>query len=117
MDVWGAGLAFQSALAYDRFVADFHSPSFDKIVRMMGRFGYTNFRRDMAQNLQANFVLCTNMVNNVIDQRNKIAHGDLIVTATPQDLANMMQLVQLFCRSMDGVVATWFSNLRCPIRV
>lgn len=115
-DIWSSGEKFNEELASDRFVAGFSTPRFDEIRKFIGRFGYSEYRRDMGRHLQARFQPCIKMVDNVVDQRNKIAHGDSVTTATPSDLVDMLELVRLFCRSTDVVVGNWFKTIGCPIR-
>ena len=115
-DIWSSDDKFREELASDRFVAGFSTPRFDEIRKFVGRFGYGDYRGDMGRQLRARYQPCINMVDNVVDQRNKIAHGDSVTTATPSDLVNMLELVRLFCRSTDVVVGNWFKTIGCPIR-
>ncbi len=115
-DIWGDGIVFTQPLPSERFLWNFANPTTDKIKKFFSRFGYTSFDQDMARLLTRNYLPCKNMVDQVVYQRNKIAHGDPIVTSTPIDLAAMIRLVRLFCRATDQVVATWFTSKRCPIR-
>lgn len=115
-DLWGSDEIFNEELESDRFVSGFSTPRFDEIRKFIRRFGYEDYKRDMGRHLQARFQPCIKMVDNVVDQRNKIAHGDTVTTATPSDLVNMLELVRLFCRSTDVVVGNWFKTIGCPIR-
>ena len=56
------------------------------------------------------------MVDDVVDQRNRIAHGDFDTAGAPSDLQNMINLVKLYCRTADQVVGDWFRDKGCPIR-
>ena len=115
-DIWCDSETFFQELSAERFVSGFSTPRFDQIQRFVRRFGYRNYNHDLKVHLQANYSPCVNMVNNVVDQRNKIAHGDIVATTTPNDLADMMSLVRIFCRSTDLVVGNWFRSIGCPIR-
>ena len=115
-DIWCAEEVFNEELPADRFVSGFSTPRFDQIQLFIARFGYKEYKRDLARTLEADFQPCTNMVDNVVHQRNKIAHGDAVTAATPADVAAMLKLVRLFCRSTDVVVGNWFRKLGCPIR-
>ena len=115
-DIWCSKSNFEEDLPADRFVSGFSTPRFDQVKLFIARFGYIDYRRDLGTHLRANFRPCINMVDNVVDQRNKIAHGDIVATATPNDLAAMLQLVRMFCRSTDVVVGNWFRSIGCPIR-
>ena len=115
-DIWCSKRNFEEDLPVERFVSGFSTPRFDQIRVFVARFGYIDYSRDLGTYLRANFRPCTNMVDNVVDQRNKIAHGDIVTTATPSDLAAMLKLVRMFCRSTDVVVGNWFRSIGCPIR-
>ena len=114
--IWCSREKFSKELPADRFASGFSTPRFDEISRFVARFGYSDYRRDLGRNLQGNFQPCIRMVDNVVDQRNKIAHGDTVTTATPTDLQDMVRLVRIFCRSTDEVVGNWFKTIGCPIR-
>ena len=115
-DIWCSNTNFEEDLPVERFISSFSTPRIDHVSAFIARFGYIDYRRDLGTHLRANFRPCINMVDNVVDQRNKIAHGDIVTTATPYDLAAMSQLVRMFCRSTDVVVGNWFRSIGCPIR-
>ena len=56
------------------------------------------------------------MVDHVVDQRNKIAHGDFLTAGAPSELQDMCRLVRLYCRNTDEVVSNWFRSKGCSIR-
>ena len=114
--IWDDSDFFNNDLRTDLFVHGFSNPGYMKIKRFFARFGYKKYSSDLGKFLKANYLSCTNMVNNVVDQRNKIAHGDVTTTSTPKDLADMLDLIHLFCRSTDIVIGDWFKKLGCPIR-
>lgn len=115
-DIWGSTPKFNLPLDLQRFIGDFGNPSFERIHHFMKRFGYTSFRNDLFTLLKANCDPCINMIANVNDQRNKIAHGDFAISSNPNDLADMIRLVEEFCCAVDGIVAVWFSSKKCAIR-
>lgn len=115
-DIWCDNNFFSDDLPVDRFVRGFSVPNFKNIKKFIGRFGYTNYDSDLRDLLNTNYNTCTNMVNNVVDQRNKIAHGDFAVTITPADLVEMTKYVKKFCRATDMIVGNWFISVGCPIR-
>ena len=115
-DIWNDEDLFVQPLPHDRIVAGFATPNTEKIRKFWGRFGYTHYDGDLRSQLRADYAILTNMVDQVVDQRNKIAHGDHIVTGTPSDLRNMTTLVTKFCRTTDDVVARWFRGQGCSIR-
>jgi hypothetical protein len=66
--------------------------------------------------LKQNFQACVTMVDHVVDQRNKIAHGDFVTAGVPSDLENMCNFVRMYCRTTDQIVGNWFRKVGCPIR-
>lgn len=114
--IWGTQSHFDGALTPDIFLNDFANPTHERIRKFFNRFGYDNFQRDMQRELKANFSSCSNMINQIVDQRNKIAHGDSLTSGTPLDLSQMIHLSKTYCRTVDCVVANWFRNQGCSIR-
>ena len=114
-DIWSDNKFFLKSLPSDSFV-DFSNPKHKIIKKFLARFGFNKFHNDLARRLSINFFTCCNMVDQVVEQRNKIAHGDTTATGTPKDLADMIRLVLMYCRGTDIVVGNWFKNLGCPIR-
>lgn len=116
VDIWSDDVAFGSPLPSDRFVHGFANPTVRDIKKLFNRFGYTNYYDDVARILRQDTSACTNMVNHVVSQRNKIAHGDRSVSGTPTDVANMVQYVRSYCRATDDSVANWLKRNKCTIR-
>jgi len=115
-DIWSSAPVFLQTLPSDRFIHGFASPTTKEIKKLFRRFGYTKYLNELGGLLKQVYLPCINMVDQVVDQRNKIAHGDFIVTTTPSDLKSMVDLVHIFCRGTDQVVAAWFTSKGCPIR-
>ncbi len=114
--IWDTAPNFTNQLPVEPFVRNFATPRHENIRRFFGRFGYQNFQNDLAAHLRSNYLVCRNMVDHVVDQRNKIAHGDFVTAGAPADLQDMSVLVKLYCRSLDNVVGNWFRSRGCPIR-
>lgn len=113
--IWDSAPNFRSPLPARVFL-DFGNPKHEAIKEFFSRFGYTSYEYDLKKRLKANFSPCQNMIDQVVEQRNKIAHGDVVTTGTPIDLFNMIELVKQYCREADCVVADWFKAQKCPIR-
>lgn len=114
--IWNQDPNFPNNLSGQVFLSDFANPNHDRICKFFRRFGYVQFATDLKIRLGRDFLVCSNMVDQVVDQRNKIAHGDLFAVATPIDVQNMLFFVKQYCNSVDNVVANWFSSKGCPIR-
>lgn len=115
-DIWCDADKFQKDLPLERVMAGFSTPRFREIRRFIARFGYRDYKGDLEGRLRADFRPCVNMVNNVVEQRNQIAHGNMRASSTPLDVTVMLELVQVFCRTTDVVVGNWFRSVGCPIR-
>ncbi len=83
---WDRTGPLPTAVAVDRFNKGFSNPGYGKIDSYLKRFGYSTFQRDLATNLRANYLVTVNMVNHLVDTRNRIAHGDPLITKTPSDV-------------------------------
>jgi hypothetical protein len=116
LHIWSPDPNFAGTLSTTIFFGDFANPNHKRIKKFFNRFGYVEYDRDLAVRLAADFNACSNIVNQVVQQRNAIAHGDMVTTGTPTDLAQMLTLVKQYCRKTDDVVGDWFRTKRCPIR-
>ena len=114
--IWDSSANFAAPLPSAAFVGNFATPRHDNIRRFFARFGFQDFQHSLAQELKANYPVCRNMVDNIVDQRNKIAHGDPLTEVTPSDLQDMLSYLRLYCRNLDSVVADWFKGRGCTIR-
>jgi regulatory protein YycH of two-component signal transduction system YycFG len=114
--IWGTDQRFSGTLPASLFLANFAIPNHEHIRKFFNRFGYQHYNSDLERRLASNYQPCRNMVDQVVDQRNAIAHGDMVMTGTPTDLAQMIALVKQYCREADHVVGNWFSSQRCTIR-
>jgi len=114
--VWDSRPNFTQPFLPEVFLGGFGNPTHEKIRAFFGRFGYRRYEQDLARRLDANYLACRNMVDQVVDQRNRIAHGDTVTTGTPSDLSEMIRLVKAYCREADGAVGDWFRNQGCVVR-
>ena len=114
--IWDSGSNFTPPLPTETFLGNFATPRHENIRRFFGRFGYVSFSHELAVQLKQNFQACVTMVDHVVDQRNKIAHGDFVTAGVPSDLENMCNFVRMYCRTTDQIVGNWFRKVGCPIR-
>jgi hypothetical protein len=103
-------------ISEDRFNKSFSSPSFQKIASYIARFGYTEFKRDLKTQMKGDYLPAQNLIDHIVDVRNKIAHGDPIISKTPTDLLDTIPMVKNFCRNTDELFADWCKINICNIR-
>ena len=116
LSIWDNSTYFASPLPVESFTRTFSTPRHNNIRQFFRRFGYTNFDGELASRLQGDFPVCTNMIDRVVEERNKIAHGNALAKVTPNDLQAMSVWVRLYCRNTDHVVGDWFRGKGCTIR-
>ena len=116
IEYWSKNGTFPQPIPVGRFNKGFNNPAYKKIVKYFNRFGYDSYRHDLVTRLRANFDPTVNMVDQLVDIRNKIAHGDPNASKTPGEVKAMMSIVRSFCRVTDTVFATWWKNHYCGIR-
>lgn len=113
---WSRNGPFPQPIVSDRFNKGFANPAYSKIRSYFGRFGYTQYSNDLAILLKAQYNPTINMVDHLVDIRNKIAHGDPTATKTPSEVKDMIRLIRTYCGSTDKVFASWCGSTLCRIR-
>jgi hypothetical protein len=113
---WGRVGPFPIPLPVDRFNKGFANPAFKKVRAYLNRFGYADYKVELARKLKADYLVTVNMVDHLVDTRNKIAHGDPSVTKTPQDVKEMIRIIRVYCKATDTIFASWCKQELCTIR-
>ncbi len=113
---WSRVGAFPLQIPVERFNKGFSNPAFSKICSYIGRFGYSEYKRDLARALGASNLPLTNMVDHLVDMRNKIAHGDPTATKPPADVKLMVKAIRDYAIATDRLFAAWWSREFCSIR-
>lgn len=98
------------------FNKGFSNPTFDKVKAYFGRFGYADFRRDFFREMGREAQTISSNLDQIVDTRNSIAHGDPAATKTPSEIKAMMETSRAFCRATDKVFGNWCRNHLCTIR-
>jgi hypothetical protein len=115
-EFWARSGHFPNPLPVDRFNKGFSNPAYQKIDHYLKRFGYTSYQADLARELRANYNSTVNMVDHLVDTRNKIAHGDPLTTKTPSDVREMTRVIKEYSRVTDSLFAIWCRDNLCAIR-
>lgn len=116
LSIWEQTGPHPEPISEDRFNKSFSSPSFQKIASYINRFGYSEFKRDLSRTMKGDYLPAKNLIDHIVDIRNKIAHGDPIMSKTPTDLLETIPMVKKFCRTTDDLFAAWCKTNICSIR-
>lgn len=116
LDYWSRTGPFKQNIDPDQFSRGFANPGFTKICKYFSRFGFTGYKAEVQKKLGAKNTVTINMVNHLVDTRNKIAHGDPAATKTPLDIQDMTRIIKEFASSTDSVFADWCKSNFCAIR-
>jgi hypothetical protein len=116
IDYWSKTGPFPTQIQADRFNEGFSNPSHNKVRVYFKRFGYYDYNYDLSHRLSARHQPTINMVDHLVDTRNKIAHGDPLTTKTPTDVRDMKSIIQCYCMETDSVFANWWKSQFCSIR-
>lgn len=115
-EFWAQSGPFPRQIDIERFNKGFSNPTFTKIKSYFNRFGFEEYSKELGRNLRANYLPYTNMVNHLVDIRNKIAHGDPTATKTPQEVRAITLMIKGFCNGTDSVFAQWCKEKYCAVR-
>ena len=113
---WSRVGPFPEQIPVDRFNKGFSNPAHKKIRQYFNRFGYLDYNHDLAQKLKAHYQPTINMVDHLVDTRNKIAHGDPLATKTPAEVTEMVKIIRQYSKATDSVFAAWCRLKYCSIR-
>lgn len=113
---WKDSTPLPAPVPSQAFNKGFSNPTFDKVKAYFGRFGYTDFRRDFFRVLGREAQSTANNLDQIVDTRNSIAHGDLSATKTPAEIKAMVETAKTFCRSSDEIFGNWCKDNLCSIR-
>lgn len=113
---WSRKGAFPRPISADEFSQGFSNPKFARICKYFNRFGYSDFRQELARSLQGSFPITTNAIDHLVDTRNAIAHGDRNERKTALETRLLIDSARQFCRSTDGLFASWWRDQFCSIR-
>lgn len=114
--MWTAHGGFPTPIDAQDFNGGFSNPTFNKVKAYLGRFGYEGFRHDFMRKLGRAAQPMITGLDQIVDARNAIAHGDPAATKTPAEVKDMIELAKVFCRTVDALFAEWCSANLCSIR-
>lgn len=113
---WEATDPFRLPVLAQEFNSGFSNPAFKKVKSYLGRFGYSTFTADFDKYLTRDSRSTKDGLNQIVDARNAIAHGESSANKTPAELKYMMNTAKVFCRTTDTLFANWCSRQLCAVR-
>ncbi|MBU2999537.1 hypothetical protein KO491_06775 [Roseovarius nubinhibens] len=116
IDFWSTTDPLPAPVSSQSFNKGFSNPSFEKVNAYLGRFGYVKFRRDFFRCLGQDAQTTVNNLDQIVDTRNSIAHGEVSATKTPSEVKQMIETAKIFCRTTDKVFGLWCKQNLCTIR-
>lgn len=115
LEHWSREEPFTSPLPTETFNIGFANPAYGKIQKYFKRFGYADYKAQLAKKLKAKNPFVTNAVEQLVDTRNKIAHGDPLATKTPGEVVEMVSTIKSFCSTTDVLFAKWWQAQYCEL--
>ena len=115
-DIWKSEGPFPYPVSTSCFNSSFSNPTFDKVNSYFRRFGYESYKHDFKQALGRDANNTQNNLNQLVNLRNAIAHGDPSATKTPNEVKEAVIEIRKFCRVTDSVFSSWCKQKLCPIR-
>ncbi len=113
---WQASGPFPAEIPTEIFNDGFSTPNFDKINMYLKRFGYESFHSEFKRSLKEKAIIIETAINDLVQVRNDIAHGNIHALRTPEDLRSMIDSTQIFCRTADDIFCRWFRQKYCSLR-
>lgn len=89
------------------------NPTVEEIRKFFNRFGIKDYSGQMGKRLRNEWPIVENAVNQIVDRRNKIAHGDTQATLTVRELNDYVKLIRKFASASDRVVTSHFTAKGC----
>lgn len=115
-DIWKKSGPLPRPIDSEKFCKGFSNPKFDKVKRFLGRFGYDALRHHFNVTHRSDAALLISHLEQIVDTRNAIAHGESSATRTPAEVKILIESSKKFCRTVDDGFASWAKEAVCPIR-
>lgn len=106
--LWGAGLP--GALSHSRLLGWMKAPKPDSIVRYYRYWGIQDIFREITRTPLTRNRLWLG-IQELVDKRNNIAHGDFSAQATQSDVMRYVDSVRSFCKRADRRLAKVLARL------
>ncbi len=103
-DGWLWGSTPKANLEHDRLLRWMRSPSPERALRMFKLWGVSDIFSAITRQPHTRQRMWLKL-EELVDKRNDIAHGDSGAEATYQDIASYVAVVRTFCTRADGVLS------------
>lgn len=114
--LWVKSGPLPSPIDSEEFARGFANPKFDKVRKFLGRFGYDGLRHHINLSLGRDAVLAISNLDQIVDTRNAIAHGEASATKTPGEVTTLVASARQLCRTVDDGFSAWCKGAMCTIR-
>jgi hypothetical protein len=115
-DIWSKSGELPRPVDAEQFNFGFANPKFEKVRKYLGRFGYNGLKHDINRALRADAVVVVGNLDQIVDVRNAIAHGEASAKKTPSEVRALVKSATIFCRTVDSAFGDWCRTNICPIR-
>ena len=100
--LWTTGLS--GRLKHERLLAWMKSPKPDELERYYRTWGINNIFRAVTRTQHTRSALRLRL-GELVDKRNRIAHGDFAAEATKADIVGYLESVETLCLRADSVLS------------
>jgi hypothetical protein len=91
----------------------FANPKYDEIKNYISRFGFSSVDSALKSKLASRHQILINILDTIVDRRNKIAHGDYQATFTVIELESYIASSDLIVSHIDRSCTNWFRTKGC----
>jgi hypothetical protein len=111
--LWASGPS--GRLAHDRLLDWMRSPKPDELTRYYRMWGLTDIFRDITRRAHTRSSLRLG-IQELVDKRHRIAHGDVTAEATKSDVIEYVRIVETFCDRSDRALGQQLGRVFCVAR-
>ena len=94
----------------------FPTPKTEEIYKLFRRYGLKNLQGQIAKDLQQKYKFIINDVDNVVSDRNEMAHGNHILENAPGDIMRFCKSTRKLVSLLDKALRAELSKKKCKIR-
>lgn len=115
-ELWVRSGPLPKPIDAEEFSRGFANPKFEKVRKFLGRFGYDGLRHHINRSLGRDAILAVSNLDQIVDTRNAIAHGEASATKTPGEVKLLVASARQLCRTVDDGFSGWCRTEMCSIK-